>query len=354
MRLVLSLSLLLATVPLFAATSVVIENLYPNEGSVAGGDQMFIEARYTRDGLFCDPIDCASLVTVTFGGVQARSAVHRGRGLYEVVTPAHARGRVPITITLPGATASGWNYTFIDRETSHLPIQNYDIVLVPAAITAPGGAPGAFGSLWKSELWVTNRGAYPVELFFEDPRCAPNAGCAESGYPALAPGEVRQLVLPANSGGDGRLIWLQKGGAADVAFSLRIRDVSRSEDNHGTELQLPHEADRRDKVTLLNVPIDNRSRAGLRIFGEYAGFNAKVTFTPIDGGTTAATKSVLVNAPQPNDGFHASMAFIGDVRAVFPELADGTYRVDIEGAPLWALVSVTNNRTQLVTAIEPQ
>lgn len=350
MRFVPTLLLLLVALPMLAA-DLQVESVFPDQGSVSGGDLVIIHVRYRLD-VICDPISCDQFVDVAFGGVKARSAVNRGHGLIEVITPPHARGRVPVSITLLGETRSDFQYQFVDREDSGIPLQNYDVVLVPAAITAPVGAPGAFGSLWKSELWVTNRGAHPVELFFEDPHCTP---CRGSGYPALAAGEVRKLELPANSGGDGRLIYVQKGGADNVVFSLRVRDISRSDDNHGTELRLAREADRRGPVTLLNVPIDSRSRTALRIYGVFTGgFNAKVTFTPIDGGTTAITKSVFVNAPQPNDGFHAALAFIGDVRAIFPELAEGSYRVDVEGASIWALISVTNNRTQLVTAIEPQ
>lgn len=350
MRIVLALLLLLAALPLLAIELDVFD-VFPTQGSVAGGDVVLIDVRI-RNAPFCDPVACENLLNVTFGGVRARSVVYRGHGLFEAITPPHARGNVAVGVELLGVNKSNFVYTYADRETFPMP-QNYDTVLVPVAITAPDGAAGGFGSLWKTELWVTNRGANRVELFFENPRCAPDTGCGGSGYPALAPGEVRQLVLPAGSRGDGLLIWVQKGGAADVAFSLRVRDVSRSEDNHGTELPLPRQADRREQVTLLNVPIDNRSRAALRIYSDYFGqFAAQVTFTPMNGGA-AVTKIVPVNAPA--EGFRAAMTFV-DVGAVFPELAEGAYRVDINGprVPLWALASVTNNRTQLVTAIEPQ
>ncbi len=349
MRIVLSLLLLLAALPLLAVELDVL-GVFPDQGSVAGGDVVLIDVR-VRNAPICDPVACEALLNVTFGGVKARSVVYRGHGLYEAITPPHARGNVPVGVELLGANRSNFVYTYADRETFPMP-QNYDTVLVPVTITAPDGAAGGYGSLWKSELWVTNRGANRVELFFENPRCAPDTGCGGSGYPALAPGEVRQLVLPAGSGGDGRLIWVQKGGAADVVFSLRVRDVSRSEDNHGTELPLPRQADRGVRVTLLNVPIDNRSRAALRIYGDSGRFTAQVTFTPMHGGT-AVTKTVSVDGPA--DAFHAGMTFV-DVGAMFPELAEGAYRVDVvgNGVPLWALASVTNNRTQLVTAIEPQ
>jgi len=203
MRTVPALLLLLLTVPLLA-DNLEIQNAYPSNGSVRGGDLVTIEVTYTNGSIICDPFPCDYFVEVWFGDVKARKAVNLGKGIIQAITPPHARGTVPISVELLGEKKTRYDYTFIDREDPFFPDYNYETVVIPTAVSAPGGSPGAFGTLWKSELWVTNRGAFPVELFLEDPRCAPNAGCRGTGYPFIAAGEVRRLTLPPGTQEIGR------------------------------------------------------------------------------------------------------------------------------------------------------
>lgn len=362
---VLGFLLSLSTLSALAADLQIL-NVYPGAGSVAGGDAVTVIVSYRNPPVICDPMPCDYFVDVYFGDVKAPSAVNAGNGVIDVITPPHARGKVPVSVELLGEKKTRYDYTFVDREDPLVPSDNYEKIIIPAAVSAPGGANGAFGSLWKSELWVTNRNSAPVELFIEDPRCAPGTGCSGTGYPALAAGETRKLSLPAGTPELGRIVHVQKGGAANVVFSLRIRDVSRSEDNHGTELPLAREADlRTDGITILNVPIDSRSRAALRIYSNepvVRDIPVRITLTPIDGGAGPVSKTLTLNVT-PADRFfmaYAQASFIGDLRNEFPELAEGTYRIDVQNADpvfvhaLWALASVTNNRTQLVTAVVPQ
>jgi hypothetical protein len=235
-------------------------------------------------------------------------------------------------------------------------------LLVPAAVSgAP--LPGAFGSMWTSELWVTNSGPRRVELFNGFPRCA--SGCAGQAFPAIEPGQTVKVEIPNDSVNAAYRYFLQKGGADDVTFSLRIRDLSHGDDNHGTEIPVARAADFHiDRATLVNVPIDGRSRTNLRVYtiaDHRPEVLVRVTITAIEGAEVLASAEMMLRNPADTTGddraFYAKYATLGDLRASFPNLPDGKYRISVvslDGSfihTLFALASVTNNRTQLVTAI---
>ena len=357
LTLVLFLSLL--STAAFAGQFLEIDSIRPDVGSINGGDLVLIDIRYQLDNPICDPISCEQLVQVYFGDVPARSVVN-DRGLLRAITPAHAKGTVPVTVTLLNLTATRYTYRFVDIQDASKPDWNYDRVLLPVAVSQAGGVQGAYGSIWKSELWVTNRGEHPVEVFVGDPVCIDPVFCAGKGYPLLAPGQTKQLHVIPNTQNAAYLVYVQKGGADDVVFSLRVRDVSRTDDNHGTEVPVPREDElHADGATILNVPIDDRSRTALRIYNITGGIqplDVPVKISTLDG-TVVASKTITlqpVEIPRTTSFLtYAAYAMLGDLRLEFPELPQGTYRIDLEG-PVWGLASVTNNRTQLVTAIGPQ
>lgn len=225
---------------------------------------------------------------------------------------------------------------------------DYERVLVPVAVSgAP--LPGAYGSVWISELWATNKGTQRVEL------CS--ADCAGKPFPAIEPGQSLKIAVPADDINAGYQLWLQKGGAQDVTFSLRVRDTSRFDDNHGTEIPVAREHEYAENATLVNVPIDSRARTTLRVYadaGTAPSMTVRVEMTSLTGPEILATRTLELRDPA-GDLFHAHFGTLGDLRTEFPNLPEGSYRITIRApAPTFPLVSVTNNRTQLVTAIAPQ
>lgn len=104
----------------------------------------------------------------------------------------------------------------------------------------------------------------------------------------------------------------------------------------------------------------------MRIFNLDANETAKaeVRVFALSGTEALASKTFTLFAPRPSEngakGFPnwAGVAYF-DLHAEFPAIPDGAYRIEIvpqtpAGFRTWALATVTNNATQLVTAIAPQ
>lgn len=345
-----------------SAAEVEILSYFPFLGSVGGGDLVEFQVRLDYVDR-CDPFPCYTVPDVYFGDALAH-VVSADSTRIVVITPAHAPGEVDVRVEIAGYTATTpERFQFIDASVGPY-VGNFEQVLVPVAVS---GEPlrGAFGSIWTSELWATNTGEHRVELFTSYPVCTTD--CAGKPFPAIEPGQTLKLDVPANGVNAGYLLWLQKGYAADVTLSLRIRDVSRSADNHGTEIPLPSVDDFQRRATLVNVPIDQRSRTTLRVYsdsGHLSTVDVRVEVTSLTGPEILASRVLTLREPieEPGSvrGFHAQFATIGDLRAAFPELPDGNYRIIVKPLDpvfvltVYPLASVTNNATQMVTAIAPR
>lgn len=346
-----------------SAAEVELLSYFPFLGSVGGGDLVEFQIRLDYIDR-CDPSPCYRSPAVFFGDVQAREVVHADTNRILVVTPEHAPGEVEVRIEIYGYTATHWQeFRFIDASDGPY-VGNFEEVLVPVAVSGPP-LQGAFGSVWTSELWATNTGRHRVEMFTSYPVCT--TGCAGKPFPAIEPGQTLKVDVPADGVNAAYLLWLQKGHAKNVTMSLRIRDISRTDDNHGTEIPLPRVADFRSKETLVNVPIDRRSRTTLRVYsdaGNVKTVDVRVEVTSLTGPEILVSRVITLREPIEEPGlvrqYHTQFATIGDLRAEFPQLPDGNYRIVLTALEpvfiqtLYPLVSVTNNATQMVTAIAPR
>ncbi len=361
-------SLLLALVLAFPVFGASIVSITPAVGTTGGGDEVTIV-------LDTEPFVCkicsppAAFVTVTFGGVPARSVSALGEIV--AVTPEHAAGTVDVAVTSRNPqtgevrdygtkpfTFSGWFGPAFDRA-------NYEKVLVPVAYPANRVVNGAFGSQWTSELWVNNRSEYPVE-FFNDvvctiicPRIAAGAPFPRIGAKSIE--RVTPIDIPGNMG---YLFYLQKGGRDQVDFSLHFADISRSTQNAGTEVGVVRERDfRAGTFEILNVAIDTNSRATLRIYdtdaSPFSTAPATVEILAMDG-TPVASTHVPLNVP-------VARSTITTLADLIPPFArSGQLTLDPSSLPsrvririttysnAWAFVSVTNNTTQLITTYKPE
>jgi hypothetical protein len=361
MRTVFAALLLVFTLGATAA-EVEIVNVMPVAGSVGGGDLVEISGALDYEDR-CDPFPCYTNPDVFFGDTRAEVLIADGRRIV-VRTPPHAPGAVTVRVDIAGYKATALQqYLYIDATQDPYP-SNYEQVLVPVAVTgAP--LPGAYGSVWISELWATNDGPRRVELFTSYPRCSTD--CAGKPFPGIDPGQSMKLTLPNNRVSDAYLLWVQRGGIDDVTLSLRIRDTSRFDDNHGTEIPLPRVSEFQRKATLVNVPIDSRGRTSLRVYsdaGHVRSVTVRVDVTSLTGPEILASRLLELTEPVLEPAltrmFHAQFGALGDLRLEFPNLPEGTYRITVTPVEpvfihtVFPLVSVTNNRTQLVTAIAPQ
>jgi hypothetical protein len=363
-RVVAAIVLSLISASAFAA----ITSVSPAIGTVSGGDTITITVDAPLHAcIICSPP--ISIVNVTFGSVPARAAYAVNTTTIQAVTPEHAPGAVDIAVTSGDFTYGTAPFIYAGWGGPISPA-NYEKVLVPLALPAGRAIPGAFGSQWTTELWVSNRSAYTVDLF-NDVSCTvycPTFFAPDPPYPQLAPGSVTKVEPLDAGGGVAFIYYLQKTYANDVSFSLHVADASRSRENAGTELGVARERDfRASAFDILNVPIDDLSRATLRVYDIDAN---DATFADVSlysmttgallGATTlslqlpvhrAASTNALIVPP------FATYAQLGDLRAAFPSLPAGRVRINIQmrhTSRAWAFASVTNNTTQLITTFRPE
>ena len=341
-------------------------------GSVGGGDVVLIRADsdVQLSNPLCDPAP-ACIPRVSFGGVPARSVTEIDTNTLRVITPAHDKGKVDVTIsgsfgtvTLPGAFAfDGFGGT-LDRF-------NYEAVLIPILQGAGQPLPGMSGSSWISELWVRNGSAEPVEfLTVGYPVCALLCASCCMGttpFPSLPAQSLRRLDATAFPFTPGNVYYVQRGGSASLTFSLRVRDLSHAPDNLGTEIPVVPQEKFASQLDLLNVPVESGSRTAMRAYG-MTGLASVITLRilSMDDGRTIDERPLILKAGtnSADDLLHdmpsqASYGAIYDVRAEFPELPTGRYRFRLEAnrgttGVFWAFASATNNTTQLFTTITPQ
>lgn len=182
-----------------------------------------------------------------------------------VRTPPHPAGTVGVTvITGDGRTATrpaAVTYTASPEEA-------WELVLIP--IHLEDAAHGANGSLWQSQFWLRNNGATAVAI--APWPCPEGQACLPVVPPqrSFAPGESHG-ALPrshSRSANPGRLLFVQGGRGADVAFSLRVLDGARPSAGAGTEIPVVRAASLRSTpIHLLNVPYEPAQyRYTLRIY----------------------------------------------------------------------------------------
>lgn len=233
----------------------------------------------------------------------------------------------------------------------------FEQILLPIALRET--IPGAYGSLWKTEVWVRNDGQNPVEIV---------TGCQVGGCVPylLLPGVARQdtvVMYPRSDEPPTAYIHADRRYVGDLQVSLRIRDLSRQELTWGTELPVVRQSDLRvGKLGLLDVPLEARFRQMLRIYSmALEPIPVTVSFfelpwLQLSPQPALATRTLTI-APTPFGNFPGYVE-LPDFASTIPELS-GKGRVYVEirsdsALPFWGFISVTNNETQHVTTITPR
>lgn len=329
----------------FAAEPPVITSIEPAEGRIQGGDIVTITGRNFDQGP-CDelhgcnygvtfrlphPDGCCTMAGATVISASDTQLVVRTHehptGLADVTV--HARSG--LTTTVRGGFRFG-------RE-------GFRRVLLPIAFS--GEVPGAHGSRWVTEL--NGRVFYPGELEvtrtpFSTPR-------------SLFEGPFRFADLPAGNN-RGAFIYVPEGNF--LSLNLRVRDVSRAAENFGTEIPIvtSEETAAVNAMTLMDIPIGPKYRQTLRMYN-FEG-RRKTQFGVRILARDGKENLVFTHYETPEEGLEEFPQFPGYVEVNLADLLPGGYegRVDVSvshtlGARVWAMVSVTNNDTQLVTMVTP-
>jgi hypothetical protein len=223
--------------------------------------------------------------------------------------------------------------------------------LIPISVPRP--SPGAFGTLWQTELWLYNGEESPMRL----------GACGDvsppcGGQPLHAPGATEQADYGETFSTNGALVFDLPVGAR-IVLSSRLFELSRHAQPAGVEMPIVREDQFFTGASrFIGVPGSLGYRVALRVYN--ARRNAppsavRVEFLASDTEPVANLTMTISGSTGPSEPGYGA---IYDLRSAVPGLA-AKQRYDLRLTPLtagltyWALVSVTDQDTQQVLLITP-
>ena len=346
---------ILLALPLYA--DPIVQSIEPNRGPDSGGTTVTITGKGLSVSVAC-LLPCPP--RVGFGDVFV-DATEESDTRLTVTTPAHPAGTVDVTVDVPGGNSVVVDdgFTFVSG-----PESAYERVLLP--VYFEDEIPGAFGSRWRTDFRIRNNGATSVTLA---PWQCPDGLFCPPVFPltfALQPDHA--LHNPINLDTSGRtnpsqLLYVLRTDDADISMSLRVADVSRSTLNAGTDLPVIRESELLSgTVQLFDIPMDAQHfRVLLRVYDlTYTNAEYSVRLYGEDGPAEPVHSATLTALATPgefrNQAAYAQLDLTDllRLRQVWPP----SVRVEIvpstPGSRYWAVASITNNDTQLVTLVTPQ
>jgi len=334
--------LILFFATLTLAADPVITSVVPPNGPVSGGTVVRINGSGFSDNcIICSPPFGAP--AVTFGLTSATSIKFIDEHTLEAVTPPGLPGPVSVTVRQldgsPGPAILQDAFTYLETEEDAL-----DPILFPVFLPETNGA---FGSRFVTSARAWNKGgSRPVTIFGQDTNCYLFTPTLSPLQPfPLGVSDTEHILLTGCSHSVGRVFWVPRNDVPRLAASLRVTDVTRESSSLGVEVPVVTSDRFSITVALLNVPVDPRYRHTLRIYSlrrEPASVTVRVN---------GQHHRQLTLTPG-HDMFEPAYAEVTE----FPITPGQTsMRVTVDSdAPVWALMSVTNNETQAITTISPQ
>lgn len=265
---------------------------------------------------------------VVFGDSSVVTATYYGTTLF-VTAPPHAAGTVDIKVGTATATRA---FTYYDPSDPPDP-SIFEPVLFPIAFAGAG----AYGSSWVTDNTISAPSTQAATFFELNP--------------------VTKLFRLDTTDPAGVLVHAGRGTIDSAALSSRIRDLSRQAESAGTQIPVVRESDwRLGTVRLTDIPSDPRFRTMLRIWSDHSRPYSVLVEASVKGRAQFASVEVGLT-PAANGLLYAQMD-LGELVARIPSADPRDVTVNAlaydPDLRLWALVSVTNNDTQQVTAIGPQ
>jgi hypothetical protein len=254
---------------------------------------------------------------------------------------------------------------------AQLPDVDYEKVLLPTVFNQP--LQGAFGSLWVTELTITNTTDQEVWAFYHS-EGGGHLPIEPPPTPSPLPPNttVKPFTFSDQPGQRGTFFFIDSRFIDRVAISLRVQDLSRQLGTWGTALPVAREFDFVDHLLTLNdVRADPTSRVTLRVYSFDGTHPATVRLTLYGVkaflgadwvpdallGTRDFSLSTFapagLNDPPHTPGFLE----IPRLDLIAPLADYDRVRIDVTpldpGTRIWAFASITNNETQHVTIIAP-
>lgn len=341
------------------AAQPVVTSISPQTGPANGGTEVTISGSALLPRVNCfDP--CPA--TVTFGEVLVTVTRETDTQL-TVVTPAHLPGTVDVVVHVAGEEPIRLPAAFtFDGGAENA----WESILLP--IYFPGTIEGAFDSRWQADLWIRNNGN---EVAYLAPwPCPPDEPCPPV-FPltyALQPGRHLRGLPPhfQPDTNPGQLLWVSRSVADDLAFGLRFADTARGSLNGGTDMPVVREEDLHlEPLHLLNVPMTHDYRVLLRLYETaYDDSTFRIVLYAYDAsGVQRVLYQDEMGIANPQEGpFKTEAAYLQYDITRLLDTDDKAWpeAIHVEIVPLkagsrfWAMASVTNNETQLVTLVTPQ
>ena len=223
--------------------------------------------------------------------------------------------------------------------SAELPITR---LLVPVLTS---NLPGAMGSVWQTDLWITNVSSQPI-VYGINP-CTQACCCAEIN--TIRP---QSTIRYAEDRPRGRYF----AAVGSIQLVARLRDLSRNGSSAGVDLPVVREEEfRADELNLSAVPRDPRFRVLVRFYMLDKALPLSVE--QIDAlGNVLQTDQVQLDPPV--GGFAVPAPAYGQF-SLDPGTQEAAEPVRIRikaiypSTYFWAFASVTNNATSEVTLILP-
>lgn len=329
-----ALAALAIALPLSAGLRV-----HPQTSFTTGGQKVFI------DGVWC-PSPCVP--KVFFGDAESPAVEVLGwpDDRISAVTPPHPdEGRVAVRVVTGAETRT------VENDFAY--VHDRVPVLVPVSVDAFPGS-----RAWSSQLWVYN--GNDVEVTLQPEFCFGLGGMFPCGRDRMtvAPKSSRRLPpLGSPPWSIGGYVYVPRHLEANVTFQLLVSPSS--DGDAGVSVPVIRDLERRERLTILNVPTGGPSRALLRV---YVAGDADLTVNvhDLESGALLASQPLELSLPTDGSGpplsaymLSASHIFeVPEVRAakrVRVEVVRGFYPT-----LLWGMVSVTHDETKRVTLFTPQ
>ncbi|HEY8183628.1 MAG TPA: IPT/TIG domain-containing protein, partial [Thermoanaerobaculia bacterium] len=196
---------------------------------------------------------------VKFGDSVA-TIISKQQGEIVVQAPQHDPGIIDVTVERPGSTLrSTAAFYYVPNDKIPDPAF-FEPVLFPIAFSGPG----AFGSLWQTEIDLRNENDYPLTLSSASifTMCVFLPCNPDRRLPRHSTVRVNFLNIP-----NGYIELIPRQAEPAVHFGVLVKDMSRQAEALGAEIPVVREKDFFGRpLELLNVPTDLRFRVALRVY----------------------------------------------------------------------------------------